>query len=82
MLKLKFLHFQFIGALIAIKSLAQDGGISIEWGKETQLLVDGKSLFQTSNDVCRFLARVNDIKLYGGADICAQTEVCLSIIEI
>lgn len=66
----------FPGALFTIRSLDKDGGVTIEWGKETQLSVDSKHVFQTSNDVCRYLARIKNIKLYGGTDICAQTEVC------
>uniref|UniRef100_A0A8D8TL22 Bifunctional glutamate/proline--tRNA ligase n=1 Tax=Cacopsylla melanoneura TaxID=428564 RepID=A0A8D8TL22_9HEMI len=64
-----------LGALITVKCLDKDGGVSVAWGKETQFSVNNKNLFQTSNDVCRYLARVKDVKLYGGADICAQTEV-------
>uniref|UniRef100_A0A3Q1HWK1 Bifunctional glutamate/proline--tRNA ligase n=1 Tax=Anabas testudineus TaxID=64144 RepID=A0A3Q1HWK1_ANATE len=63
------------GALLAAEHVKSSVQVSVEEGKDTQLLVSDSVQFSDSNSICRYLARVAPAVGLYGANMMEQTEV-------
>ncbi|XP_026233806.1 bifunctional glutamate/proline--tRNA ligase isoform X2 [Anabas testudineus] len=64
-----------LGALLAAEHVKSSVQVSVEEGKDTQLLVSDSVQFSDSNSICRYLARVAPAVGLYGANMMEQTEV-------